>query len=193
MHGDLNRIPIDQSLDALGLVTVGQLVCRVYVDLDLSAGGFFNELTELAAALGPGTGLGCGAGKVPGLLFPSKITVVLYGICTDAAVRFLGEDCDQVCCIFVALILQLFLIPLSYARNSILEGIYIHILVSGNGHSIVILPAVHDLLITGTVDVTLIINRFLACLIDHRLLLRCQSIINLLVDAEEQTVIICVP
>ena len=119
--------------------------------------------------------------------------MVLYGICTDAAVRFLGEDCDQVCCIFVALILQLFLIPLSYAGNSILEGIYIHILVSGNGHSIVILPAVHDLLITGTVDVTLIINRFLACLIDHSLLLRCQSIINLLVDAEEQTVIICVP
>ena len=79
------------------------------------------------------------------------------------------------------------------SRNSILEGINIHILVSGNGHSIVILPAVHDFLITGTVDVTLIINRFLACLIDHSLLLRCQSIINLLVDAEEQTIIICVP
>ena len=41
MHGDLNRISIDQSLDALRLVSVGQLVCRVYVDLDLSAGCFF--------------------------------------------------------------------------------------------------------------------------------------------------------
>ena len=77
--------------------------------------------------------------------------------------------------------------------NSIFEGIYIHILVFGNGNAVGVLPAVHDLLITGTVDVTLIINRFLACLIDHSLLLRCQSIIDFLVDAEEQTVIICVP
>ena len=36
-------------------------------------------------------------------------------------------------------------------------------------------------------------NRIEGNMHDHRLLLRCQSIINLLVDAEEQAVIICVP
>ena len=105
VHGDLNRVPIHQSLNTFGLVSVGQLVCGIYVDFDLAAGCFFHELAELASAFCPGTVLGGGAGKVPGLLFPSKITVILYGICTDAAVRFLGKDCDQVCCILVALIL----------------------------------------------------------------------------------------
>ena len=70
MHGDLNRITIHESLDTLGLVTVGQLVCCVHIDLDLAAGCFLHKLAELAAALSPGTGLSGGAGEVPGLLFP---------------------------------------------------------------------------------------------------------------------------
>mgnify|MGYP000273178655 CR=1 FL=1 len=76
MHGNLYRISIDQCLDTFGLVSVGQLVCSVYIDFDLAAGCFFHELAELASAFYPGTVLGGGAGKVPGLLFPSKVTVI---------------------------------------------------------------------------------------------------------------------
>ncbi len=76
MHGDLNRIAIHQSLDTLGLISVGQLVCCIYIDLNLAAGGLLHELAELAAALSPGTGLGGGAGEVPGLLLPAQITVI---------------------------------------------------------------------------------------------------------------------
>ena len=119
--------------------------------------------------------------------------MILYGIRTNAAAGFLGKGCDQICRTHVALILQLFLIPLSHTRYRVFKGINIHILVFGDGYAIILLPALHDFFITGTVDVTLVINCLHTSLIDHRLLLRCQSIINLLVDAEEQTVVVCVP
>ena len=70
MHGDLNRITIHQRLDSLGLVSVSQLVCCIYIDLDLAAGCLFHKLAELASTLSPGTGLSGGTGEVPGLLFP---------------------------------------------------------------------------------------------------------------------------
>ena len=76
VHRNLYRISVHQCLDSLGLVSVGQLVCSVYIDFDLAAGCFFHELAELTSAFCPGTGLGGGAGKVPGLLFPSKVTVI---------------------------------------------------------------------------------------------------------------------
>ena len=76
MHRNLYRVSVHQCLDSLRLVSVGQLVCGVYIDFDLAAGCFFHELAELASAFCPGTVLGGGAGKVPGLLFPSKVTVI---------------------------------------------------------------------------------------------------------------------
>ena len=59
--------------------------------------------------------------------------------------------------------------------------------------SFLVCPAVHDLFVAGTVDVTLIFNGFLSAFINNCLLLWCQSIIQILVDAEEQTVIDCIP
>ena len=76
MHRNLYRVSVHQCLDTFGLVSVGQLVCGIYVDFNFAAGCFFHELAELTSAFCPGTGLSGGAGKVPGLLFPSKVTVI---------------------------------------------------------------------------------------------------------------------
>ena len=76
MHGDLNRISVHQCLNALRLVSVGQLVCCINIDLYLASGCLFHELAKFSAALSPGTGLRGGTGEVPGLLFPSKIAVI---------------------------------------------------------------------------------------------------------------------
>ena len=76
MHRNLYRVSVHQRLDTFGLVSVGQLVCGIYVDFNFAAGCFFHELAELTSAFCPGTGLSGGAGKVPGLLFPSKVTVI---------------------------------------------------------------------------------------------------------------------
>ena len=74
-----------------------------------------------------------------------------------------------------------------------LEGINIQVLVRSDGHAVLFSPAPHDLLVTGTVDLTLVAGSQRAALVNDRLLLRCQIIVNLLVDAEEQTVIVCIP
>ena len=193
MHGDLHRIAIDQRLDSLGLVSVGQLVCCINIDLNLASGSLFYQLTELSSALSPGTGLRGGTGEVPGLLFPSEVAVILYGICTDGAVGFFGKGSDQLSCILVALIFQFLLIPLSNTGHRILKGIDIDIFVLCDRHAVCILPTIHDLCITGTVDVTLIIDRLHTGLIHNRLLLRRQLIIDFLVDTEEEAVIVCIP
>ena len=61
------------------------------------------------------------------------------------------------------------------------------------GHTVFVCPACFDLIIAGTVDITLILYGFLAALINNSLLLRCQCIVNILVDTEEQTVIDGIP
>ena len=193
MHRDLYRVAVDQRLNTFGLVSVGQLVCSVNINFDFAAGRFFHELTELASALCPGTGLGGGAGKVPCLLRPVKVASVFYVILRCRRSIFLRKGFNQILGIFIALALQFALIPFIHTVNCLFERINIHILILCDLDTVLILPAVHDLIITGTVDRTLIIHSLLACLIDNLLLFRCQRIVNISVDAEEQAVVNCIP
>ena len=80
-----------------------------------------------------------------------------------------------------------------YTVYSLFEGINVHILFLGKGYTVFLCPAIHNLFIAGTVNVALILYCFLTSLVYNRLLLRSQSIINILIDAEEQTVINCIP
>ena len=193
MHGNLYRITVHQRLNTLGLVAVGQLVCRIDINPDFSSGCLLNQFSELASALCPGTGFCGGAGKVPGLLFPAQVTVILH-LKASVINRCIGcKGRNQLFCIFIILFFQFFLIPLVNSLNCFFEGIYIQIFIRRNGHAVFLLPAAHDLLITGTIDMTFISNCFLTCLIYHCLLFRSQTVIQLLVDAEEQAVIVCVP
>ena len=43
-----------------------------------------------------------------------------------------------------------------------------------------------DLVVACAVDLALVLNNKFAALIDYFLLLRCQAVVNILVDAEEQ-------
>ena len=188
MHGDLYRVSVHQCLDSLGLISVCQLIRCVNVNLDLSSGSLFHEFTELTSSISPGTCLRCGACKVPGCLRPVQITVILHGI-----YRILCKKIYQILCIVIACTLKLVYKPVVDSVYCFLEGIDIHILFLCKGHTVALLPAAHDLFVAGTVDITLILNSLLACLINNLLLFRCQAFINILVDAEEQTVIDCIP
>ena len=193
MHGNLYRISIDQCLDTLGLVSVGQLVCGIYVDFDLAAGCFFNQLTELPAAFCPGTGFCRGAGEVPGLLRPVEIASVFYIIRAYGRSIFLGKGLDQIFGIVITCAFQFLLIPLIHTVYGLFEGIDVHIFVFGDLDTVLVLPAVHDLIVTGTVDRTFVIDGFLSGLIDNFLLFRSQIVIDISVDTEEQAVINCIP
>ena len=76
MHGDLYRVSVHQCLNTFGLISVGKLVCCIYIDFDLSASCFFHKFTELTSAVSPCTCLCCGACKVPCHFRPVKITVI---------------------------------------------------------------------------------------------------------------------
>ena len=188
MHGDLYRISVHQCLDSLGLISVCQLIRCVNIDFDFSAGCFLHKLTELTSSISPGACLCCRACKVPGCFRPVQITVILHGI-----YRILCKKIYQILCIVIACTLKLLYKPIVNSVYCFFEGIDIHILFLCKGHTVALLPATHDLLIAGTVDVTLILNSLLTCLINNLLLFRCQAVINILIDAEEQTVIDCIP
>ena len=193
MHGNLYRISIDQCLDTLGLVSIGQLVCSVYVDFDLAAGCFFDQFSKLPAAFCPSTGFCRGAGEVPGLLRPVEIASVFYIICACRRSIFLCKDFDQVFCIIISLAFQLVLIPRIHTVYRLFKGIDVHIFVFCDLDTVLVLPAVHNLIVTGTVDGTFVIDGFLSGLIDNFLLLRGQVVIDISVNTEEQAVINCIP
>ena len=69
----------------------------------------------------------------------------------------------------------------------------VHIFVFSDLDTVLVLPAVHNLIITGTVDGTFVVYCFLSGLIDNFLLLRGQIVIDVSVNAEEQAVINCIP
>ena len=83
-----------------------------------------------------------------------------------------GKCADQISCIHVTLFLQLLLIPGVDALNSLFEGVNVHILVRSDGNAIGSAPAVHDLLVTGPVDITLVSNSLLASFVNDFLLFR---------------------
>ena len=99
----------------------------------------------------------------------------------------------QLLAIVIALVFQFFYKPLIYAVYSLFKGINVHIFLLGNGYTVFPCPAIHNLFVTGTVNVTLIFHCHSSCFVHNLLLLRSQSIINVLIDAEEQTVINCIP
>ena len=193
VHGNLYRISIDQCLDTFGLVSVGQLICGIYVDFDLAAGCFFDQFSELPAAFCPGTGFCRGAGEVPSLLRPVEIASVFYIICACRRSIFLCKDFDQVFCIIISLAFQLVLIPRIHTVYRLFKGIDVHIFVFCDLDTVLVLPAVHDLIVTGTVDRTFVIDGFLSGLIDNFLLFRSQIVIDISVNAEEQAVINRIP
>ena len=183
MHGNLYRVSVHQCLDSLGLVSVCQLVCCIYVYFYFSSCGLFHQLAKLAAAISPGRSLSCGACKIPGSLLPAKVTVIANS----------GKCLYQLFCILVSLRFQFLNEPLIYTVNSFLKGLNVHILFCSEGNAVFVFPAVHDLFITGAVDVTFVLYGFLSCLVYNSLLFRCKTIINLLVDTEEQAVIDGIP
>ena len=96
MHGDLYRVSIHQRLNTFGLISVGKLVCCIYIDFDLSASCFFHQFTELTSTISPCTCLCCGACKVPCHLRPVKITVIrnsIEGIIVVSGIFGSGASC----------------------------------------------------------------------------------------------------
>ena len=194
MHGNLYRISVDQSLNTFRLVSVGQLVCSIHIDFNFTACRFFYQFTKFSSTFCPGTGLSGGAGKVPGLLGPSKVTVIFHIIRSDGSTFIITGKCsDQICGIIISLIFQFFLIPLINTVYRFFERINIHVFIFGDRHAVFFLPAAHDLVVSGTVDLTFIIYRFLSCFVNNGLLFRCQTVIDITIDTEEQTVIVCIP
>ena len=193
MHRDLYRVSIDQRLNTFGLVSVGQLVCSVNINFNFAAGRFFHELTELTSALCPGTGFCRGAGEVPGLLRPVEIASVFYIVGACRRCIFLCKGFNQIFGIVIALAFQFVLIPGIYTVYRLFEGVDVHIFVFGDLDTVLVLPAVHNLIVTGTVDGTFVIDGFLSGLIDNFLLLRGQVVIDISVNTEEQAVINCIP
>ena len=76
MHRNLHRIAVHQCLDALRLVSTGQLIGCVNIYFDLAAGRLLHELAKLTSRLCPGACLGCGTRKVPGHIRPIQIAVI---------------------------------------------------------------------------------------------------------------------
>ena len=72
--------------------------------------------------------------------------------------------------IVISLVFQFFHKPFIYAIYRLFKRIYIHILFCSKGNAVFLFPAVHNLCISGTVDVTLILNSFLTTLINNSLL-----------------------
>ena len=114
MHRNLYRVSIDQCLDTFGLVSVGQLVCSVYIDFDLAASCFFDQFSELTAAFCPGTGFSGGAGEVPGLLRPVEIASVFYIVGACRRCIFLCKGFNQIFGIVITCGFQFLLIPRIY-------------------------------------------------------------------------------
>ena len=80
-----------------------------------------------------------------------------------------------------------------YTVYRLFKGIDVHIFVFCDLDTVLVLPAVHDLIVTGTVDRTFVIDGFLSGLIDNFLLFRSQIVIDISVNAEEQAVINRIP
>ena len=78
MHRNLHRISVHQRLDALGLVSTGQLIRCVNIYFDLAARCLIHELAKLASCLCPGTGFCRGTRKVPGHFRPVQVTVIFH-------------------------------------------------------------------------------------------------------------------
>ena len=188
MHGDLNRITVHQSLDTFGLVAVCQLVRSVNIDFDFAACGFFHQFTELTSAVCPGTCLGSGACEVPGCFRPVQITVIFH--CVEG---ILCEKINQILGIVVALALQFVYKPVIDTVNCFFEGVDVHVFFFCDRYTVLACPAFFDFVISGTVDVTLIFNCFLSCFVNNFLLLWCETVVDVFVDTEEQTVINCIP
>ena len=93
VHGDLNRVPIHQSLNTFGLVAVCKLVSSVNVDFDFAACGFFHQFTELTSAISPCTCLSSGACEVPGHFRPVKVAVICDCVKGVIAVSCLLGSC----------------------------------------------------------------------------------------------------
>ena len=108
-------------------------------------------------------------------------------------IHFLLKCSNQFFGIIVSLVFQFFLIPLIDSVYGILEGIDIHISILCNGYTIFILPAAHDLVVSGTVDLTFVVSSQFSALVDDFLLFRCQTVIDVAIDTEEQTIIVCIP
>ena len=106
---------------------------------------------------------------------------------------FLFECSDQLFRILITLFFQFPDIPLGYWFYNRLEGIDIQILIRDDLDTILGLPSGEDLVVACAVDLALVLNSKFAALIDYFLLLRCQAVVNILVDAEEQSVIVCIP
>ena len=201
MHRNLHRISVHQRLDALGLVSTGQLIRCVNIYFDLAARCLIHKLAKLAACLCPGTGFCRGTRKVPGHFRPVQVTMIFYLIsrrifnarrlnCTS---RIFSKGVYQILCIIKALVFQFSDKPFRYRLSCFFKGFDVEILIFQHFNTVLSLPTIQNLLIACTVDLTLVSNRLTACLINNRLLLRRQAVIQLLVDAEEQTVIVCVP
>ena len=107
--------------------------------------------------------------------------------------RIFSKGVYQILCIIKALGFQFSDKPFRYRLSCFLKGFDVEILIFQHLHTVLSLPAIQNLLIACTVDLTLVSNCLTACLINNRLLLRCQAVIQLLIDAEEQAVIVCVP
>ena len=84
--------------------------------------------------------------------------------------------------IVISLVFQFFYKPLVHAFYRLFKGINIHILFCCKGNAIFLFPAVHDLIGTGTVNVTLILNSHSSGLVYNSLLLWCKAIIDILID-----------
>ena len=82
-----------------------------------------------------------------------------------------GKCTDQISRIHVTLFLQLLLIPGVNTLNGLFEGVNIHVLIRSDSHTVGTAPALHDLFITGPVDVTLISNCLLTSFVNDLLLL----------------------
>ena len=98
VHGDLNRVPIHQSLNTFGLVAVCKLVSCINIDFNLSACSFFHQFTELTSAVSPGTCLSSGASEVPGC-FQMCIRDSLYTNDTDTLRQMISQAIPQEMCI----------------------------------------------------------------------------------------------
>ena len=188
VHGDLNRVPIHQSLNTFGLVAVCKLVSCINIDFNLSACSFFHQFTELTSAVSPGTCLSSGASEVPGCFRPVQITVIFH--CIEG---ILCEKVNQILGIVIALALQFVYKPVIDTVNCFFEGVDVHVFFLCDCYTVLACPAFFDLVISGAVDVTLIFNCFLSCLVNNFLLLWCETVVDVFVDTEEQAVINCIP
>ena len=75
-------------------------------------------------------------------------------------------------CVVVTLLFKLVNIPLLHRLSCLLEGLDVKLLKRDNFHTVLILPTAQNLVVSGTVDLSLIANGELTALIDNCLLFR---------------------